>query len=59
MLEKLKNFKDDPLFFQYAGLFLGTVSGILVGFVVSDRADQFEIEAPKIEEVPVHGSEKT
>ena len=53
MFEK---FKNDPLFFHKAGLLLGTITGLLVGLVVSDRADQFEIE--EIKEEVVDGSEK-
>ena len=56
MIEK---FKNDPLFFHKIGLLLGTVSGLLIGLVVSDRADQFEIEEIKKEEVSIDGSEKT
>lgn len=38
----LKSIENDELFFHKAGLILGTVFGLLVGFVISDRADQFE-----------------
>ena len=45
MIEKLKNIVDgDGLFFQKAGLILGAVVGVLIGFVVSDRADKSVIE---------------
>jgi hypothetical protein len=55
MLEK---FEKDGLFFQKIGLLLGTVAGLLVGFMVSDRADKFEIEVIKEEEVSIDGPEK-
>ncbi len=48
MIEKFA--KDDGLFFQKIGLLLGTIAGLLIGLVVSDRADQFEIEETKEEE---------
>ena len=56
MFEKLL---EDELFFHKVGLISGTVIGLLIGFVVSDRADRFEIENIKIEEVVVNGSEKS
>jgi len=52
MLEKIKN---DELIFQKAGLVIGTIVGLVLGFVVSDRADQ--LESIK-EEVIVDGPEK-
>lgn len=55
MLEK---FEKDGLFFHKVGLLLGTVAGLLIGFVVSDRADQFVIEEIKEEEAPIDGPEK-
>jgi hypothetical protein len=42
MLEKY--IKDDELFFHKAGLVIGGLAGIFLGFVVSDRADRYEIE---------------
>lgn len=36
--------KKDGLFFHKVGLILGIVAGFLIGLVVSDRADRFEIE---------------
>ncbi len=38
MIEKLKN---DELIFQKAGLIIGTLAGIVIGFIVSDRADNY------------------
>lgn len=54
-----KFIKEDDLFFHKVGLLLGAVAGLLVGLVVSDRADQFEIEETKEEEASIDGSEKT
>ncbi len=55
MFEKLK---ADPLLPHKAGLLVGTIVGVLIGFVVSDRADHFEIEMVEVEEVSINGSEK-
>ncbi len=57
MIEKFE--KKDELFFHKIGLLLGTTFGFLIGLVVSDRADQFEIEETKEEEASINGSEKT
>ena len=56
MIEKFE--KKDELFFHKIGLILGTVAGLLIGLVVSDRADQFEIEESREEEASINGSEK-
>ena len=56
MIEKFV--KKDELFFHKIGLLLGTIGGLLIGFVVSDRADRFEIEEAKEEEGSINGSEK-
>ncbi len=48
MIEKFA--KKDDLFFHKIGLLLGTSIGFLIGLVISDRADQFEIEESKEEE---------
>ena len=56
MIEKFE--KKDDLFFHKIGLLLGTGIGFLVGLVVSDRADQFEIEESREEEASINGSEK-
>lgn len=56
MFEKFA--EKDGLFFHKIGLLLGTITGLLIGFVVSDRADQFEIEEIKEEEAPIDGPEK-
>lgn len=53
MLEKLK---QDELIFHKAGLIIGAVVGVLLGLVVSDRADRYEI--PVEEEAIVDGPEK-
>lgn len=55
MFEK---FEKDGLFFHKIGLILGTTLGLLIGLVVSDRADQFEIEEITEEEAPIDGPEK-
>lgn len=55
MLEK---FEKDSLFFHKVGLIFGTIFGLLIGFVVSDRADQFEVEEINVEEVLTDGPEK-
>ena len=49
--------KDDELFFHKAGLILGTIVGVALGFVVSDRADRYKVEEIE-EEAPVNGSEE-
>lgn len=49
MKEKLGNLR-----YQVVGLVTGAVAGVLVGLIVSDRADQYEVI---IEEV-VDGEEK-
>jgi hypothetical protein len=56
MIEKFA--KKDGLFFHKIGLILGIIAGFLIGLVVSDRADRFEIEEAKEKEVAVDGSEK-
>lgn len=64
MFEK---FEKDGLFFHKVGLILGTIGGLLIGLVVSDRADQFEVEVTeenarnqrREEEVAIDGPEKT
>ena len=56
MFEKFA--EKDGLFFHKIGLLLGTITGLLIGFVVSDRADQFEIEEIKEEEAPIDGPAK-
>ncbi|MCK4787426.1 MAG: hypothetical protein KAV87_26950 [Desulfobacteraceae bacterium] len=57
MFEKLTELaKKDPLLFHKLGLMLGGIFGIVIGLVVSDRADQYEVEEI-IEEV-VNGTEK-
>ena len=57
MIEKFA--KKDGLFFHKIGLLSGAIVGLLIGLVVSDRADQFEIEELKEEEVSIDGPEKT
>ncbi len=64
--DKENNMKEDGLLFHKIGLILGTIGGLLIGLVVSDRADQAEIEITKEnarnrrqeEEVATNGSEK-
>ena len=55
MLEK---FEKDELFFHKIGLISGTILGLLIGLMVSDRADQFDVETAKEEEVSIDGPEK-
>ena len=51
MLEKLTELAEkDPLLFHKLGIALGSVLGFLLGLVVSDQADQYDIKI--IEEVP-------
>jgi len=38
MFEKLKN---DELIFHKAGLVIGALAGVVIGFIVSDRADNY------------------
>lgn len=54
MIEKLKK---DELIFHKAGLIIGALAGIVIGFIVSDRADNYV----KIveEETPIDGQEKS
>ena len=55
-MEKLKELsREDPLLWQKVGLVGGVVMGILVGFVVSDRADRDELT----ETTPEVGIDKT
>lgn len=57
LIEKLTELgKKDPLLFHKLGLTLGSIFGIVVGLVVSDRADQYEVEE-LVEEV-INGAEK-
>lgn len=43
-MEKLKELsRKDPLLWQKVGLLGGLIGGVLVGFVVSDRADRSEL----------------
>ncbi len=61
-----ERFEEDGLFFHKIGLILGTIGGLLIGLVVSDRADRFEIEVAeedarnerREEEDSIDGSEK-
>jgi hypothetical protein len=55
MLERLKNLKNDELFFHKIGLVGGAIVGIIIGFVVSDQADNY-VEIIE-EETPVNGPE--
>ena len=53
MLEKIKNLKNDELFFHKAGVIIGGVVGLLVGFIISDQADKQDfliVEEPDGEE---------
>jgi hypothetical protein len=57
MFEKLTNLTEkDPLLFHKIGLALGGIFGLLVGLVVSDRADQYEVE--EVMEEVVDGAEE-
>jgi hypothetical protein len=57
MLEKLTELaKNDPLLFHKLGLALGGIFGLVLGLVVSDRADQYEVE--ELVEEAVNGAEK-
>ncbi len=57
MFEKLTGLAEkDPLLFHKLGLTLGGILGLVVGLVVSDRADQYEVE--EIVEEAVNGTEK-
>ncbi len=57
MLEKLTELAEkDPLLFHKLGLTLGGLFGLVLGLVVSDRADQYEVE--EIVEEVVDGAEK-
>ncbi len=51
LIEKLKELAEkDPLLFHKVGVALGGVVGLVLGLVVSDQADQYDVEI--IEEVP-------
>lgn len=50
----IERFEKDGLFFHKIGLILGTIGGLLIGLVVSDRADQYQVE---VEEVPDYGKD--
>ena len=52
MIEKLKN---DELIFHKAGLVIGAIAGVVIGFIVSDRADNY---VTIIEEETPDGPEK-
>ena len=52
MIEKLKN---DELIFHKVGLVIGAVAGVVIGFIVSDRADSY-VEIIE-EETPTDGPE--
>ena len=57
LVEKLTKLAEkDPLLFHKLGLTLGGIFGIVLGLIVSDRAEQYEVEE-LVEEV-VDGSEK-
>lgn len=50
MLEKLEEIvKTDPLLPHKVGMILGAVIGLVLGLIVSDKADQYEVQI--IEEV--------
>lgn len=45
MLEKIRDLADkDPLIFHKVGLVVGGTFGILLGLIISERADQYEVE---------------
>ena len=51
MFEKLKVLAEkDPLLFHKVGIVLGSAVGLVLGLVVSDRADQYDVEM--LEEAP-------
>lgn len=51
MIEKLTELaKKDPLLFHKLGVGLGSAVGLFLGLVVSDQADQYDVEI--IEETP-------
>lgn len=51
LIEKLKALTEkDPLLFHKLGIVLGGVVGLVLGLVVSDQADQYDVEI--IEEAP-------
>ena len=52
MIEKLKN---DELIFHKIGLIGGAIVGVIIGFIVSDQADNY-VEIIE-EETPVNGPE--
>ena len=57
MIDKIKKYTlGDNLFFQKAGLLLGAFVGLVLGFIISDKADGYVIE--EIAEVE-DGSPKT
>jgi hypothetical protein len=50
MIDKLKELgKKDPLIFHKLGLGTGAIIGILIGFMITDKAEQWEVQV--IEEV--------
>lgn len=50
MIEKLKELAvKDELLFQKLGLGLGAATGLLIGMIISAKADQYEVRV--IEEV--------
>ena len=56
-MEKLKELGNkDPLIFHKVGLGAGAILGVLLGMIISEKADDFEVEI--IEEV-IDGAEKT
>ena len=51
MIEKIKELgNNDPLLPHKVGIVAGTVIGIVLGLIVSDKADQYEVQI--IEEEP-------
>ena len=51
MLKKIRDYvTNDELFIYQVGAVLGAIFGILIGLIVSDRADAYEILDEEVED---------
>ncbi|NIQ05592.1 MAG: hypothetical protein GWO20_07660 [Candidatus Korarchaeota archaeon] len=49
MIEKIKEkASNDPFIFQKTGLVVGSLTGLILGLVISDKADKQVFEKPEV-----------
>lgn len=56
LTEKIRKLADkDELLFHKVGLIFGAISGIFLGLIVSDKADEFELQ--EVQREAINGEE--